>query len=524
MLKEINNKYKVHIYTLLGKYPSEYNEVNWFVKDINYTFKSNLGIFSILKYLEAKNFQNIEITLLFPHSIFLNEKNKTKVEIPENKLNDISYLENIVKELFLKEAKKYLSPNFTPEVQVKVIPSISSFKYKNKIYTYDYDFFDRVLFTYLIFLNNFEKDLNEKEHVINMLDVSVGLNALITETLEAFYSLCVYKSIYESYFNFQKKEKLIKENRKFDFYLVSMDPVIGADEAKKEKNIQFYNISKKLFFDAPLRLRDIEEKNKKIFSSLGFDKNHIRDLEKYLRFSLFIFNIIKYNIPPGITILEPKQIEVFKNSFKNKNNSSNFFTELIEKLGKTILNFDLVKESEDSFIIRKNYDYPNSQELFNYIRSLTYLLAFGKVLSDIIFVEKIESGLEKEDNSLKIKISRSYVLNNSLNNNLKNHPYFKHILNIYDHFHLVLNKVFLERDLEGRSQDDIYRRLKDCLEKNISSSDQSHYIKKISERNLLAHSGFEKNSTCIEKKGNYCLVYYHPESKERIKKHILNLE
>ena len=543
----------------------------YFLRDIdNFYFKFCEKIKNKLKIAKERNkkisFQDkVQIQML---NALLKEKEKfnKKFDFELNEDNFLDYFENdnSKKEeinIYLKKLNSDLK-NLLKNIEIKIVPSISSYRKEQKNskveFKYNLTFFDRVLFNYFSFLKDFNENVKyckskDLKKINTILDLSVGLNALISEVEEAYNSLCTYASLYNSFYN---------DNR-YIFLVSVSDPVFSYDG--EEKNVNVYQIERKMLFNEPLKYKDIQildvylSEIKKVPNtpSITDDENTLK-LENFKilpELSLFLFYLLKYNLPLAITLLSQDEHEIISSFLELKNNVLNILSDIFANLKNYMEVLDEVQTNEFKFNFRLSYEnifksFPiknklrsilgenrpenitdsQHQEFFNKLRNLTYLLGFGEIISEEIRIF-CENNCKKDDpifvtleNNGKIKA----VLFKA-GEGIENHEYFKFIRGLYDKFNLKINKLYLERDLNPRRKSkkyseefanliyywDHYRKNYFLKEKIRDSKDIR--IDENNIRNFLSHSGFTLTLICIEEenieekkenKKNYLAVYY----------------
>ncbi len=578
-----------------------------------------LGIFAILEYLKKKEkLGNYKITFLVPHSLFINviysgidleditnyeklkeyflrdidnfyfkfcEKIKNKLKRAKEKseklspldkvqiqmlntllkeklnidfdLNEDNFLDyfendNSKKEeinIYLKKLSSNLR-NLLKNKEIKIVPSISSYRKQQnskKIeFKYNLSSFDRVLFNYFSFLKDFNENIKyckskDLKKINTILDLSVGLNALISEVEEAYNSLCTYASLYNSF------------HYKYVFLTSVSDPVFSY--GGEEKNINMYQIERKMLFNEPLKYKDIQVINLyldeiKIKKTVHprYHSDSKKNLKKLSELSLFLFYLLKYNLPLAITLLSQDEHEVISNFLEVKNDILNILSDIFANLENymEVEVLDEVQTNEIKFNFRLSYknifnSFPiknrlrnilgenrsenitdsQHQEFFNKLRNLTYLLGFGEIISDEIRIF-CENNCKKDDpifvtleNNGKIKA----VLFEA-GKRIKNHEYFKFIRGLYNKFNLKINKLYLERDLNPSKKTcdefaNLIRNWDKCKKEKVQDNEREIreiFINKRGVRNFLSHSGFTTNLVCIKEKTinekKHLAVYY----------------
>ena len=424
-------------------------------------------------------------------------KGKDKIEEEINKdleklLNDIIKSQKI-KDTFEKLNEEW--QKYKNNIEIEIIPSAGT--YKNIEYSgWHYD--SRVLYNYTIYvldlLNTIDIFKNNKNDlkIEVYLDVSVGLNALVSETLIAYMSALMF---WQYLF-------LGEKNISGEFYILSAEPVIGTPQ-KDVYKFHKEKLSYKVAFEKPLNWQQSQE----ILKSLKgvFSTQLLNELKEYINQIVLLFNSIKFNIPLAIPTFAP---------WKNFNDVFSFAKKIfVEFQNSCSISY---KEKLSKVEPAKNLNL----EFFD-IRNLSYLLALGANISK----------------NLNVYLSNINQPTGILCLSDKNLDKFK---KLYNHYNLISNIAFLERDWmalcsKNLSLNQQWRSL--CKAMNKRKKRSCNNIQKNFERNFLAHSGFEYNVTLIRKApySNDCKVKnlinckdlreikYEDKYKDSIKKLILEL-
>ena len=388
-------------------------------------------------------------------------------------------VEDILNDLKSKDIKAKLEKinktlkEFESDIDVVIIPSSGSYRSKENTFKYSgWDYTRRVLKNYLIYSADFLNCLSNRtcSSLRVYLDISVGLNSLVAETLEAYYNAIV---LWNFYF-------LGEENNPGKFYILSSEPVLGS--IYEEKNFQKVELNKKAFFEKPLTWKGFQN------TKPDLERIIPRDLTPLVKKAIFAFNATKLNIPLTFSLY----LEAV----------SNFLSSLREVIEKLLHQMELriSRTPEKVFNI-----YLDNKEFFNLanIRNLTYLLMLGANL----------------DKNAKKYLGELYTEKNEyMELTDENLQAFQ---NLYSHYNLETNKSFLERDWKDLKSRPTGRWQKLCeIKGNCEPRPLNKYLETEKfRRNFLAHSGFEDNITEIY--GNK--VRYIEPLREKIKEFILNL-
>jgi len=383
-----------------------------------------------------------------------------------------------IEELNLKNLNGELQ-RYSDDIEVEIIPSAG--KYRKDNYTFNYsgwDYNTRVLNNYLIYAKDLLNFLTQKEisSLKVYLDTSVGLNSLVVETLEAYNSAVV---LWNFFF-------LGKEKNKGNFYLLSSEPVLRKPFVYEEKTFSKVPIDKKAFFEKPLNWEEFNKSRNT--DKLGIYQHHITNLVKL---SLLNFSAIKYNAPLIFTL---------NNSSEKEEDFIFHIKNLIDKLLQK-MKIKIAEQTSSTYNIQlQNKKYFHLLEL----RNLTYLLMLGANLSKNI--KNIPLLKIEEDNTIALEITE------------RNLQKFKEL---YEHYNLVTNSAFLERDwkrlqnLSSTNWEKLCKLIAVCQQQSLKNYLKTDKFK----RNFLAHSGFEDNITEI--KGDK--VRYVRGLKREIENFILSL-
>ncbi len=553
------------MYSLIGNFPSrQYDLIEWYnSEEKQKKYKFPLSILAYAKELKDKG-EKYKIIFLVPHSIFkyvindlnqLENVNKLKEVFKEDILNyysnrlkslideidkaknkdkftastgklvsflkkvdeiDTNLLKNLeeskeVKQIEeLEEAKN----DFTCEwekiqkevknilnkkdkelheiinlnnMEVEVIPSLGAYNSKAGKINYKISYSQRVLKLFLRFAKDVLNHLEDSTHFI--LDVSTGLNALVVEAMEAFYSTNVFSNFF-----------FTGENSKHKFYIFSAEPVIGADNTVP-KAYRLEEIKKKAFLQKPFNYSESEAIINHIGKKIGINKAELRE---YLKQSIFLFNILFYNIPLCITLPAYNSIDLELKSHKNMLNFLKILTYMAEK--KLCMNFSQ-NDEELTFKLEPNLE-------FKKVRDLLFILMLGINITKSF--ENINLFYLSRQKDLSLFDVRKFFY-------------------LYERYNLKINEVFLEKELDAKSKlqnflkeherltlkeancrkkfkkEDCRRRKENCNNVGRFSNDDI--------RNFLAHCGFHDCSTYVCRKNNTLFFFFN----ERLVKEIQNI-
>ncbi|HIQ48541.1 MAG TPA: hypothetical protein EYH58_02755 [Aquifex aeolicus] len=552
------------IYSLVGNLPSRhYDLIEWYNHDDKQKkYKFPLSVLAYAKELKDKG-ENYKIIFLVPHSIFkdvvndLNQlgnvnklkevfkedilnyysnrlkslideinkaKNKDKFtdstgklisflkkvdEVDTNllkKLEEFKELEQIeeleeakndftmewkgiqkeVENILNKKDKKLREIINSTNMEIEVIPSLGAYRSKVGKINYKIRYSQRVLKLLLRFVKDILNHLEDNTHFI--LDVSTGLNALVVEAVESFYNANVFSNFF-----------FITQNPKHKFSIFSAEPVIGADNTVP-KAYRLEGINKRAFLQKPFNYSESENIINHISKEIDINRTELRvNLEQ----SIFLFNIIFYNIPLCITLPAYDSINLELKSHKNMLDFTRYLTYLVEK--KLRMNFSKNNEGL-TFKLEPNLE-------FKKVRDLLFMLMLG-----VNITKSFESiGL--------FYLSRQKDL--SLSD-------LRKFFDLYERYNLKINEVFLEKELDTKSKlleilnenEKITLKEANCRRKNISKKDDCNKVRRFSNddiRNFLAHCGFHDCSTYVCRKNNTLFFSLKERLVEKIRDTVLGL-
>jgi hypothetical protein len=521
------------------------------------------------KYESLLKIQKLESFLPFLEAaIFNTEKYKAQlqelyseiqkiVSSKEEENIKIEKIKEMLKDLIEKINEDYKSSlengKHKIDISVKIIPSYGI--YKGKI-TLDYrsiQVYERVLYNYLIFVEDFLKYLNENKKVFIYLDTSIGSNTFLVEALEAFNSAITFWNFYFLEEKYSKKEE---ENNKEIFYILSAEPVIGSPNLNDVKHFSIEPINRIAFFKKPLTWKDFKENIK--------EKLEIKNepIERAVKEGIYLFNVIKYNLPLALLINpipENKKNKIDKNKplevkYLSENEIFNRINNLI-KLVKPKLDFSF-KENEQKYLyIKLNYEnikkVENAYFTYTKIKNLTFLLMLyanlvknlyqvpkGNTIKDLrlSFLQnynRIDLIKYENDDSESIKC-RSFKVKKVYKPNPNIAKVFSTLAEKYG---LLINTIFLDKEWINQTkklscfinsyflENGVCKYFAEIEKLNNNEDDnRSPYNgdPNINPRNFLAHLGFENNITrlCKDDKGYY--IEYDEKVLNKIYEFILN--
>ncbi len=498
------------LYTLVGNLLSrQYNPVSWHRHRQKKSYTYPLPILAYASELKEKA-QDFEIRFLVPHSIFtryvssieelscidklkalfmedllnyhrnrfLSFKNNPKGDLrklieflekadvdreliselrerEESKVTD--RLEKLENELLLQLQQKdraFRESTQLEKAKVEIVPSVGGYAFRDFKVSYRAESSYRKLAFFLLFARDVLKHIDTQDTEF-ILDLSTGLNALVTEAIDAFYSA----SVLSDFFYLGRKAG-------HKFFVIEAEPVIGADTSE-EKSYRKEEVKKKAFFQNPLSGKDIKKHVKKLGTVLEPDR-----LSSALERSLLLFNILNYNLPLGLTLLaELPTWGEFIGLLRYMNES------LVEKA-------TALKLSKNA----QGYSFgPMVPELdFKSVRDVMFMLMLGA---------NISYQLETES----VKASDSMSLND-----------LKKFLGLYRKYGLYVNETFLERELTNKKAickkklKSNQTRLLIHLENKVRASKRTDTLK----RNFLAHCGLLADFTCVRREGKDIVFFY----------------
>ena len=216
---------------------------------------------------------------------------KGKDKIDEDIKKDLSkFLNDITKFHPIKNTFEKLNEEwqkYKDNIEIEIIPSAGT--YKNIEYSgWHYD--SRVLYNYTIYvldlLNTIDSIKNNKNDlkIEVYLDVSVGLNALVSETLIAYMSALMF---WQYLF-------LGEKNISGEFYILSAEPVLNASQ-KEVYEFHKEKLSYKVAFEKPLNW----EQSQNLLRLLNaiFSTQLLKEFEEYIKQIVLLFNSIQVKAP-----------------------------------------------------------------------------------------------------------------------------------------------------------------------------------------------------------------------------------
>jgi hypothetical protein len=444
---------------------------------------------------------------------------------------DLQYFKELFSE-FLKENKisfhiekvnKEFKQKLNNRLEIEILPSLGIYKIGNISIDYrKITFYDRISYVYLIFITDLLKVIKRNQSLKIYLDVTVGLNSLVIETLEAFYNANVFWNFY-----FLGKN----ETNPGEFYLISAEPVIGNRTTDTIKNFSIEKINRIAFFEKPITYQDYKSTLQKELDS---------DITKAVKQSIYLFNIIKYNLPLAFFI---HSLDNFK-SKKVQYYSKEKFLQIIEDLlNKTRPKFVVKKQFPNQWIANVEYNLKyferlrekKVQDIFKNFRNLTFLLILGANL-----VKKVEKYFENylflEKGLLKCNFFNKLPLTGDLKSLF---------VNLFDDYNLDINISFFNKEWSAKltllKKDVVEDNCKYLQEMEHNNNKRSFYpkpLKKrktsaysdfkrknknfyINKRNFLAHLGLERNITQLCRKGQSFYFAYDEQRLTEIYEFIL---
>jgi hypothetical protein len=505
------------IYTVVGNLPESYKLVNW--KYNGKIIPSHLATVAFSKYLLEKN-EKVILKILIPHSLFVKKNTK---EIIKNFFN-FQTLKKLFKKDFTYKVGSFIEKN----LEVEIIPSYGVYKFGEFWIDYsEISVYGRILYNYLQFIKDFLPLIEGHEDVHIYFDISIGLNNLLIEVLEAFYNAIVFWNFY-----------YLNENNPAKFYLLSAEPIIGSSIQDKPKIFSIEQIEKLAFFEKPLNWTNYTEK---FHSSLG---QYIQKLDDVVKQSIYLFNVIKYALPLALFLNKVNKNEE-ESSYFSQNSILNVLKELINQLEP---NYD-IQNNDNYKTVNLKFKLLNDEtinaEIFRDIRNLTYLLILGanlikniqKFLED--YFPKNEEGLlvSKRYNKILINLNKEENKTNySLDDVLKTK-----LIDLFNHYRLYINAFFLNREWEAQNRNLKNRastlekvKTNECwnlcgINNNFKNYETKCLISKDALfkdegqiRNFLAHLGFEEKITYICRKEEEIYLKYKEEFIDLIKELIYN--
>jgi len=475
----MKNRYIIQI---LGKVRG-YQPVKYKINDFG-PIDTKLSSIALYKFYKNKN-ENPKIIYYVPESLII-DYSKDIDEL-------IYYIRNYNEflEIFNNEFKKQLLEDNNINYELKVLQSIGLYTTRNNTYQIEFsNYFENLVSQIFLDIKNLSGNIT--------IDISTGFNILVQSLNEAIRNFIVYRKL---------KNILDYKSTDFDIKYSISSPILG--NLSYTRNINFYKISVKTFFEFPLKLQDI--KNNNLFIVLdGLDKNEKKRIGKIMpridknsrnliEYFNLIFNSIKQNAP---LVLFTKRLMDFQNFDEIFNQEMNKISNLV----------DFIKNNE---IIEYNQNILKISRLrikrilfFNYL----FTLALGYNLREIYInkVRNVENTLDNIENTI-IKIYEQLGLGMNKRFFIRDLNEIKNNMEKISENETYLSKILVDEEIIKR---------KESKEKNKQKLPYSD-----DKRNFFAHSGLLSNMVLTKKNENSkILIRYDEKYLDKIKSWVLNPE
>ena len=469
-LKNVNKLKEVFEEDILNYYS---NRLKSLIDEINKAKNKDKFTASTGKLISfLKKVDEIETNLLKNLEEF---KEVEQIEELEEAKNDFTCewekIQKEVKNILNNKDKKLREIINSTNMEIEVIPSLGVYNSKVGKINYKISYSQRVLKLLLRFAKDILNHLEDNTHFI--LDVSTGLNALVVEAMEAYFNANLFSSIF-----------FIGENPKHKFSIFSAEPVIGADNTVP-KAYRLEEIKKEVSLQKPFNYSESKNIINHISKKIDINK---AELWENLKQSIFLFNVLFYNIPLCITLPAYDSINLKLKSHKNVLDFTRNLTYLVEKklyMKNSKNNEGVIFKLEPDLELKK-------------VRDLLFMLMLGVNITKSFENSKLFQSSQKD---LSLSDLRKFF-------------------DLYERYNLKINEVFLEKELDDKSELlDFLKENEQLTLKEVNCRKKYRYINKKEDckrkmgncnrirrfsnddiRNFLAHCGFHDCSTYVCRK------------------------
>jgi len=417
------------------------------------TFETSLVSLAYARYLIQRG-EKVKITFFFPASLSDLIQLFTNYAESKNEIN-IAELEQELRKIFIDLIKDVLEGHSwglsENDISVKIVPPINYVSRLSqerivKISANYNSVFLCILSSVLNDLLILSKGENQNRFIA---DMNQGFNIIVSAMREVVRTSAVISNLY--FWGVDGKNQ---------FQILFSDPILGDIKESFSVYIEDINVEKSFYMPFDFRKLNTIKNESLIWEIFGDDE--------ILKNAILCFYSIYYNLP------------LLAISYKFQSHKE--INEQIEKAVKNLEGIIKRVRIEKSKIsgeskLTISFESPKSEQREHIVNLLISLVLYSSIVKELerYNLKQKQDGISLDE--------------------------LKKFSKIYRHFNLVVNKEILETELDRiKGNKGIASEWKKLSEIDLKPAELKPIDKEINLRNLIAHSGFEKNITLVKKR------------------------